>query len=206
MDGTNLPDSSDGNWRCPTILHEQMERLRDGFLSVLGRDLIGIYVHGSLGLGGFNPQRSDIDLLVVVRAPLTLEIKLLLAALLISASGQPCPVEVTLVTAGQLRAGEYPTSLAIMRKPIIDGGQRQRAVLNLRPRRMTMIRKIFALGVLTIVLAAPGAHSQTPPAGAAYVPVDPASPPARVAFRFNAALVRPQFRSDGHWSRPNELE
>ncbi|WP_172253130.1 aminoglycoside adenylyltransferase domain-containing protein [Saccharibacillus deserti] len=33
----------------------------------LGAQVTGIYLHGSLAIGGFNPARSDIDLLVVVR-------------------------------------------------------------------------------------------------------------------------------------------
>ncbi|MBI4225639.1 DUF4111 domain-containing protein [Candidatus Roizmanbacteria bacterium] len=37
---------------------------------VLGDEVIGIYLFGSLTYGDFNPDRSDIDLLVVVKYPL----------------------------------------------------------------------------------------------------------------------------------------
>ena len=33
--------------------------------SVLGKNLIGIYLHGSLVFGCFNPKKSDIDLILV---------------------------------------------------------------------------------------------------------------------------------------------
>ena len=33
--------------------------------------LVGVYVHGSAVLGGFRPERSDVDVLVVVAKPHT---------------------------------------------------------------------------------------------------------------------------------------
>ena len=36
--------------------------------SALGRELTGVYVHGSLSTGAFNPRTSDIDVLVTTRA------------------------------------------------------------------------------------------------------------------------------------------
>jgi Domain of unknown function (DUF4111)/Nucleotidyltransferase domain len=38
---------------------------------VLGDALVGVYLHGSLALGCFNPALSDVDLLVVTKAPLS---------------------------------------------------------------------------------------------------------------------------------------
>src|SRR5579862_6362052 len=35
--------------------------------SALGRNLAGIYVHGSLSTGAFNPRTSDVDVLVTTR-------------------------------------------------------------------------------------------------------------------------------------------
>ncbi|WP_235949612.1 nucleotidyltransferase domain-containing protein [Paenibacillus glycinis] len=48
-----------------TLLEGAVRLLREE----LSAGLIGIYAHGSLAMGGFNPMRSDIDLLVVVREP-----------------------------------------------------------------------------------------------------------------------------------------
>ncbi len=51
-----------------------MEKLLYDFVgysqNILGDNLVGIYLHGSLAMGGFNRDKSDIDLIVVVNTPL----------------------------------------------------------------------------------------------------------------------------------------
>ena len=42
---------------------------------ILGENLVGVYLHGSLAMGCFNPQKSDIDLIIVVNESLTDSIK-----------------------------------------------------------------------------------------------------------------------------------
>ncbi|MBP5186668.1 MAG: nucleotidyltransferase domain-containing protein, partial [Clostridiales bacterium] len=39
--------------------------------NILKDNLTGIYLHGSAVMGCFNPEKSDIDLIVVVNEPLT---------------------------------------------------------------------------------------------------------------------------------------
>jgi hypothetical protein len=39
--------------------------------TALGDNLVGTYLHGSAVLGGYNPARSDLDVLVVARGPLS---------------------------------------------------------------------------------------------------------------------------------------
>jgi len=48
-------------------------RLQQGAESVLGAKFLGLYLYGSLASGGFQPQRSDVDFLVVLREALTPE-------------------------------------------------------------------------------------------------------------------------------------
>ncbi len=43
---------------------------------IFGEDLTGVYLHGSLAMGCFNPEKSDLDLIVVVRRGITLEQKM----------------------------------------------------------------------------------------------------------------------------------
>ncbi len=43
--------------------------------NILGDNLVGIYLHGSAVMGCFNPRKSDIDLLVVVSADMSDEVK-----------------------------------------------------------------------------------------------------------------------------------
>jgi hypothetical protein len=45
--------------------------LTDGVAEALGDGLVGLYVHGSLGLGDFDPASSDVDVLVATAEPLS---------------------------------------------------------------------------------------------------------------------------------------
>ena len=49
------------------LLYDFVERSQD----MLGDNLVGIYLHGSLAMGGFTPDKSDIDLIAVVNNPLS---------------------------------------------------------------------------------------------------------------------------------------
>jgi streptomycin 3"-adenylyltransferase len=68
----------------------------------LGDGLIGAYLHGSAVLGGWDPERSDIDVLAVDTAPVAPEVLRDLAEA-VSVRALPCPVqrglELGLVTA-----------------------------------------------------------------------------------------------------------
>ncbi|MEJ9217350.1 DUF4111 domain-containing protein [Paenibacillus glucanolyticus] len=50
-----------------------LNRVAGLFKEELGGNLVGIYLHGSLAMGCFNPDTSDVDLLLVVRDKLTRE-------------------------------------------------------------------------------------------------------------------------------------
>src|SRR5437660_2608279 len=43
----------------------------EGVKRLLGKNIVGLYLSGSLAYGDFVPERSDIDLQAVVRSPLT---------------------------------------------------------------------------------------------------------------------------------------
>jgi hypothetical protein len=76
---------------------------------ILGGDLVGVYLHGSGAMACFNPDRSDIDLLVVARKALSPEQRRVLAELLLARSGASYPVELTLLTTGQLHPWRHPS-------------------------------------------------------------------------------------------------
>ena len=86
----------------------------NGFMAALQRvladKLLALYLHGSLATGGFNPVRSDIDLLAVVE-PLTQEERRELGELLLAHSNQPRPIEISLVTPAGLADTTYPLPL-----------------------------------------------------------------------------------------------
>ncbi len=63
--------------------------------------LVGVYVHGSAVLGGFRPERSDVDVLVVIAYPVPPDRQAALGAALLAAA-YPCPgigLELSVITA-----------------------------------------------------------------------------------------------------------
>lgn len=71
----------------------------------LGAELIGVYLHGSLAMGAFEPGRSDVDILAVCAAPLHRERRESLGEAL---AANPTPpsggdLEFSLVTEGAVR-------------------------------------------------------------------------------------------------------
>jgi len=83
-----------------------------GFVSklseMLGSNLVGVYLHGSLAMGCFNPHASDIDVLVITHRRIGRQ-KLRLASLALAASLKPRPIEVTTFSRRDLIPWRYPT-------------------------------------------------------------------------------------------------
>lgn len=59
-------------------LKRVLEQVVTRYSAILGKNLVGIYLHGSIAFGCFDWERSDIDYLVVVDAPLDMDTKLAL--------------------------------------------------------------------------------------------------------------------------------
>ena len=57
----------------------QTDSLINGFVEqskkILRDNLVGVYLHGSLVMGCFNPQKSDIDLIIVIDKPISDSVK-----------------------------------------------------------------------------------------------------------------------------------
>ena len=94
---------------CPAGVKKQVERLVEGFERGLNDSLLGVYLHGSLAIGCFNPLRSDIDLLVATREKMAAETKLNLARLLLEVSNRRAPVEISFLTVGDLHPWRHPS-------------------------------------------------------------------------------------------------
>lgn len=73
---------SEGMWNAAAVSFGEVARLdpdvraglvrfESGARSVLGNDLVAIYIAGSLAWGGFDRDSSDIDFVAVTRSPLT---------------------------------------------------------------------------------------------------------------------------------------
>jgi predicted nucleotidyltransferase len=102
-----------GAWRAAAAA--QTERVLRLAREVLGRDVLGVYEHGSAVLGGVQPT-SDIDILVITGRLATLEEKRQFVEGLMAISAPfppPGPercVEVTVVAQAQVRPWRYPPS------------------------------------------------------------------------------------------------
>jgi predicted nucleotidyltransferase len=94
---------------CPPAIDCQIEAFVLRYREILNDDLRGVYLHGSLALGCFNPARSDIDLLVITHRPLSVDTKRRLAEEILQRSNAPRPLEISFLHSGQLRPWRYPT-------------------------------------------------------------------------------------------------
>lgn len=94
---------------APGPIRAQVTALRDGLLHVLEAVTVrAIYLHGSLALGCFAPTRSDIDVLVIVDAPPDAAVRRACGDLLLAASGQPAPIEISVMRAAALDPFVHP--------------------------------------------------------------------------------------------------
>src|ERR1051325_7354052 len=57
--------------RIPPAIADTLQSLTATLGQILGTGLVGVYLHGSLTQRAFDPARSDVDCIVVVRRDLT---------------------------------------------------------------------------------------------------------------------------------------
>jgi streptomycin 3"-adenylyltransferase len=101
------------NWNdCPVTVKTQLQTLTDDLVNLLAGNLIGVYVHGSLAMGCFNPRHSDLDLLVISQRHLEPVTRRSLAEILLQRSCVPQPVELSVLTHNDIMPWKYPTPFA----------------------------------------------------------------------------------------------
>jgi hypothetical protein len=93
----------------PLDVRQQVEAFRNGVVDLLGDNLLGFYLHGSLAMGCFNPLRSDLDMLVITREAMSLDVLREAARLVLRYSSQPRPFEISFVPEFALHPWHYPT-------------------------------------------------------------------------------------------------
>src|SRR6516164_54761 len=78
---------------------------------LLGDNLVGMYLHGSLAMGSFNPDASDVDFLVVTKTKLTAEKRHEIARAMIRLSEHAPPkgLEMSVITQAELLDFKHPT-------------------------------------------------------------------------------------------------
>ena len=93
----------------------QTENLINGFVErskeILRDNLVGVYLHGSLVMGCFNPQKSDIDLIIVVDRALTDPVKRAYMEMTVdyNALGPAKGIEMSIVLREVCKPFVYPT-------------------------------------------------------------------------------------------------
>lgn len=89
------------------LLHE----IRRMHMEILGENLVGLYLHGSIAFGCFNPWKSDVDYIAVVQAPLAPDtrLRLLEAVYRLNRQAPPKGLEMSVVLQRYCRDFVYPT-------------------------------------------------------------------------------------------------
>lgn len=97
--------------KCEEIL----SKIANEYQSILGNNLVGIYVHGSLAFGCFNPNKSDIDFIVVVKNTPTIEEKeaLIKTLLYLSEEAPRKGYEMSVVLSSFCKTFVYPTQFEL---------------------------------------------------------------------------------------------
>jgi len=90
---------------APRAVREQVTECVEALDSLLDQDLVGVYLYGSLAIGCFNSDRSDVDPLVVTHKNMTADAKKRLAELLLRLSNAPARMEVSILTTKILPGG-----------------------------------------------------------------------------------------------------
>ncbi len=93
---------------CPHSVRTQINTFIDDLQVILKYNLPGIYLHGSLAMGCFNSDRSDIDLLVVTARGMSIETKRRVIQLLFYASMAPSPIEISFLVEQQMHPFQHP--------------------------------------------------------------------------------------------------
>jgi len=98
------------SWQnCPKEIKEFVFCILNNTKNIIHDNFIGLYLHGSLAMGGFNPQRSDIDILVITEEGLDVGTKRSLAQQFLRYSGNPFPLEISFLTIEQLKDFNHPS-------------------------------------------------------------------------------------------------
>lgn len=92
------------------VIQNYIDQICDVFKEELKDNLVGIYMHGSLAMGCFNPARSDIDLLVICSAEILDGTKRKMIERLLKVTKGKCnPLEMSIIQERYVKDFVYPT-------------------------------------------------------------------------------------------------
>ncbi|GLO66809.1 MULTISPECIES: aminoglycoside adenylyltransferase domain-containing protein [Oceanobacillus] len=87
-----------------------LDVIKTRITQILHKKLEGIYLHGSIVLGGFQKNKSDIDLIIIINQPLYLHEKHGLLSYFLSQSMTPYPIEVSVLEKSRLENWRHPST------------------------------------------------------------------------------------------------
>lgn len=93
----------------PNEVKDFVEQLQKHIVCILKNNFVGFYIHGSLAMGGFNPSRSDIDIIIITKNSISVKVKKELAGLCLNHSNSPFPIEMSILTKQQLFRWQHPS-------------------------------------------------------------------------------------------------
>jgi len=97
------------NWtNVSKVIKAEVNTLQSEFLRLLEQKLLGLYLHGSLALGGFQPARSDINVIAVVTEHIDVALKRELIEALLRISNMPRPLAIYVLTTQDLSPLQSP--------------------------------------------------------------------------------------------------
>lgn len=96
------------HWKsCSEEVRAQVEQIISSFVAIIP-SLSGIYLHGSLAMGCFNPCCSDLDLLAVTKGKIQAASVPPILACLLALSKKPIPVEISFLNKDDLVPWRHP--------------------------------------------------------------------------------------------------
>lgn len=98
--------------QLPPSVTPVLQQLLAAMRPILHTRWVGMYVHGSVAMGCFNPHYSDIDILVVMDGGLAAEDTASMGRALLEISSPRLPVELSIVTADAMQHLQHPTPFA----------------------------------------------------------------------------------------------
>jgi len=101
--------NSRSHCQVPAPVGRQLTAVAGALRRILGGNLQGLWVHGSAATGGFNPRRSDLDLLGLTRRRVSVKAQRRIVGVLQKISGAPRPIEISLVSRADIVPWRHPT-------------------------------------------------------------------------------------------------
>lgn len=86
----------------------QINRIVEVWKKYLDKELVGVYLHGSMCINCFREASSDIDLLIITNRRIDREERLKIAGELIEVDQKPCPIEMSAVAMSDLVPWKHP--------------------------------------------------------------------------------------------------